>query len=131
MTKADRRPRRRPAAPRLPAEVTLATQAALDKKALDLIVLDLRKASSFTDFFVVCTGTTVRQVHAIADAVQEAMKKKGVKPALVEGYERGEWVLIDFFDFIVHVFTPATREYYGLERLWGDAERIEVSDART
>jgi ribosome-associated protein len=129
MTRADRRPRKRPAAPRLPAEVKLATQAALDKKALDAVVLDLRKASSFTDFFVVCTGTNVRQVQAIAGAVQEALKKKGVKPALVEGYERGEWVLIDFFDFIVHVFTPATREYYGLERLWGDAERIEVSDA--
>ena len=127
MSKAERRPRKRPAAPRLPAQVKLATQAALDKKAVDLVALDLRKASSFTDFFIVCTGLNVRQVHAIADAVQDALRKRGVRPALVEGYERGEWVLIDFFDFIVHVFTPSTREFYGLERLWADAERIEVS----
>jgi ribosome-associated protein len=65
-------------------------------------------------------------VQAIADAVQEALSKRGTRPALVEGYERGEWVLIDYFDFIVHVFLPATREFYGLERLWGDAERVEV-----
>jgi ribosome-associated protein len=126
MSKAERRPRKRPAAPRLPAQVKLATQAALDKKAVDLIVLDLRKASSFTDFFIICTGLNVRQVHAVADGVQEALRKQGVRPALVEGYARGEWILIDFFDFIVHVFTPATRDFYGLERLWGDAERIEV-----
>jgi ribosome-associated protein len=126
MSKAERRPRKRPAVPRLPAQLKLATQAALDKKAVDLVVLDLRKASSFTDFFVICTGQSVRQVHAIADGVRDALRKQGVRPALVEGYERGEWVLIDFFDFIVHVFTPATRDFYGLERLWGDAERIEV-----
>jgi ribosome-associated protein len=69
----------------------------------------------------------VRQVHAIADGVREALQKKGTRPALTEGYARGEWVLIDYFDFIVHVFTPSTREFYGLERLWGDAERVEVS----
>ena len=130
MSKAERRPRKRPATPRLPAELKLATQAALDKKAIDLIVLDLRKASSFTDFFAICTGMNARQVHAIADGVQEALRKKGVRPALVEGYERGDWVLIDFFDFIVHVFTPSTREFYALERLWGDAERIEIADPR-
>ena len=127
MSKAERRPRKRPAAPRLPAELKLAMQAALDKKALDVVVLDLRKASAFTDFFLVCTGANVRQVHAIADSVKEALQKKGARPALTEGYERGEWVLIDYFDFIVHVFTPSTREFYGLERLWGDAERVEVS----
>jgi hypothetical protein len=67
-----------------------------------------------------------RQVQAIADAVREALAKQGTKPSLVEGADRGEWILIDYFDFIVHVFTPATREFYGLERLWGDAERIEI-----
>jgi len=127
MSKAERRPRKRPAAPRLPADLKAAMQAALDKKALDVVVLDLRKASAFTDFFLVCTGTNVRQVHAIADSVREALLKKGSRPALTEGYERGEWVLIDYFDFIVHMFTPSTREFYGLERLWGDAERVEVS----
>jgi ribosome-associated protein len=124
--KAPKRPRSRkkPAAPRLSIELTAAVAAALDKKAADVIVLDLTKASAFTDFFVICTGANVRQVQAIADAVQEAI---GTRPALVEGYARGEWVLIDYFDFIVHVFQPATRQFYSLERLWGDAERVEVS----
>ncbi len=100
--------------------------AALEKKAVDLVVLDLRKASAFTDFFVICTGTNVRQVQAIADAVDAALRDQGLKPALTEGYERGHWVLIDYFDFIVHIFAPATREFYALERLWGDARRIEI-----
>ena len=127
MAKAERRPRKRtPAEPRLPAEITLAVAAALDKKAENVVVLDLRKGSAFTDFFVIATGTNIRQVQTIADAIDEALRKKGSRPALVEGYERGEWVLVDYFDFIVHVFLPATREFYGLERLWGDAERIEI-----
>lgn len=121
----DRRARK-PATPRLPAELKLAVAAAADKKAEDIVLLDLRKSSAFTDFFVICTGTNVRQVQAIADAVTGALRHKGVTPALIEGYERGQWVLIDFFDFIVHVFAPATREYYGLERLWGDAKRVEL-----
>jgi len=127
MAKAERRPRKSPPAPpRLPAEITLATTAALDKKVIDLVVLDLRKGSAFTDFFIIGTGANVRQVQAIADAIEESVGKKGVRPALVEGYSRGEWVLLDYFDFIVHVFLPATRDFYGLERLWGDAERVEV-----
>jgi ribosome-associated protein len=127
MAKTERRPRKSPPAPpRLPAEITLATTAALDKKVLDLVVLDLRKGSAFTDFFIIGTGANVRQVQAIADAIEEALRKKGVRPALVEGYSRGEWVLLDYFDFIVHVFLPATRDFYGLERLWGDAERVEI-----
>ena len=103
-----------------------AVAAAADKKALDLTVLDLRKGLAFTDYFVICTGANTRQVQAIAEAIQDALRKDGTKPALVEGVNRGEWVLIDYFDFVVHIFTPATREYYGLERLWGDAERIEI-----
>ena len=122
--KAPKRPaRKKPAARRLSSELTAAVAAALDKKAIDLVVLDLTKASAFTDFFVICTGANSRQVQAIADAVQDAV---GAKPALVEGKQNGEWVLLDYFDFIVHIFQPATREFYSLERLWGDAERVEV-----
>ena len=116
----------KPSTPRLPADVKLAVAAALDKRALDVVALDLRKASAFTDFFVICTGGNVRQVKAIADAVEEALRKKGLEPALTEGYGRGDWVLIDYFDFIVHIFSPQTREFYDLERLWGDARRIEI-----
>ena len=127
MKTSPKRTRKRPAKSGLSAEMTAGITAALDKKAEHTVVLDLTKASAFTDFFVICTGTNRRQVQAIADGVQEAIAKKGAKPALVEGYERGEWILIDYFDFIVHIFTPATRDFYALERLWGDAKRIEVS----
>jgi ribosome-associated protein len=127
MKKTPNRPRKRPATPRLSSDLTAGIAAALEKKALDVVVLDLRKASAFTDFFVICTGANIRQVQAIADAVQQALGRTGTKPALVEGYDRAEWILIDYFDVIFHVFTPATREFYALERLWGDAERIEVS----
>ena len=111
----------------LPDQVQVAMTAALDKKAAEPLVLDLRKASAFTDFFLICTGTSTRQVKAIADAVEDALRAQGVRPALVEGAERAEWILIDYFDFIIHIFTPATRSFYDLERLWGDAERIEIS----
>ena len=127
MKKTQKRNRRRPARPRLSSELTVGITAALDKKAENAIVLDLTKASAFTDFFVICTGANSRQVRAIADNIQQAIAVLGTRPALVEGYERGEWILIDYFDFIFHVFTPATREFYGLERLWGDAERVEVT----
>ena len=95
-----------------------------------MVVLDLRKAAGFTDFFIIASGTNSRQVRAIADAVMETLASEGVKPAHVEGYDRSEWILLDYFDFIVHVFAPETRVFYGLERLWGSAERIEVAAAR-
>jgi ribosome-associated protein len=109
-----------------PEQITRALRAAEDKKATDIVVLDLRKAAGFTDFFVVCSAGNPRQIRAIADAVMAALADEGVKPAHVEGYDRSEWVLLDYFDFIVHVFAPETRLFYGLERLWGNAERIEV-----
>jgi ribosome-associated protein len=115
---------------RLPSQIDRAVNAAEDKKALDLVVLDLRKASGFTDFFVIASGANARQVRAIADSVLEALAAEGVKPAHVEGYDRSEWILLDYFDFIVHVFAPETRMFYGLERLWGNAERIEVAAVR-
>ena len=112
--------------PRLPADVKLAVAAALDKQAIDLTVLDLRTASAFTDFFIVCTGNNTKQVQAIADGIETALREAGQKPALVEGYRRGEWILLDYFSFIVHAFLPAQRAFYALERLWGGAEPIEV-----
>jgi len=115
---------------RLPEQIDRAIAAAEDKKAVDLVVLDLRKAAGFTDFFVIASGTNARQVRAIADAVMESLAAEGAKPAHVEGYDRSEWILIDYFDFIVHVFAPETRVFYGLERLWGNAERIEVAAGR-
>ena len=114
--------------PRLPSQVAAAIDAARSKKAAEVTVLDLRKTGAFTDYFVVCTGANPRQAHAIADAVTQALKAAKVRPAHVEGYERGEWVLLDYFDFIVHVFSPNARQFYGLERLWGNATRIEIPD---
>jgi ribosome-associated protein len=117
--------KRRKAA-RLPKEVELAVRAAEDKQAADLVALDLRKAAGFTDYFVICSGQNQRQIRAIADAIVEALSARGTRPAHVEGYERSEWILIDYFDFIVHIFAPETRMFYGLERLWGNAERVEM-----
>lgn len=113
-------------AKKLPADVTLSVAAAHDKKALDVVLLDLRPGQAFTDFFLICTGASTRQVHAIADGIRVALGKEGLKPTIVEGETNGEWILMDYFDFIVHIFTPATREFYGLERLWGDAVRVEL-----
>jgi ribosome-associated protein len=116
---------------RVSAEISTAVLAALGRKAHDVVVLDLRDTPAFTDYFVVCSGQNVRQVQAIADSIEEALRGGKVRPSHVEGYERAEWVLMDFFTFIVHVFTPATRKFYSLERLWGDAERIVVADDST
>lgn len=124
----ERKPRRPARSKRFTADVARAVQAALDKKAQDVVVLDLRGTPAFTDFFVLCSGLNQRQVKAIADAVEDTLREASIRPAHVEGYDRAEWVLLDFFSFIVHVFTPQTREFYSLERLWGDAERIDVSD---
>ena len=121
---------KRKKAARLPAQVEHAIAAAEDKQAKDLVVLDLRAAAGFTDFFVICSGANARQTRAIADAVMEKLAAGGVKPAHLEGYDRSEWVLIDYFDFIVHIFVPETRVFYGLERLWGNADRIELPAAR-
>lgn len=109
-------------------EVRTAVAAALAKKAVDVVLLDLRNTPAFTDFFLLCSGHNQRQVKAIADGIEEALKAEKIRPAHVEGYERAEWILMDYFSFIVHVFSPQTREFYSLERLWGDAERIDISD---
>ena len=95
-----------------------------------MVVLDLRKAGGFTDYFVICTGTNPRQISAIADSVEDTLKREyGERPALVEGVEKSEWILLDYFNFVVHVFSRDCRAFYGLERLWGNAERHEFADA--
>ena len=123
------RAKRAPArAPRLPNQIAAAIEAAQGRKATEVIVLDLRKTVAFTDYFLICTGANARQVHAIADAVEEALKAKKIRPTHVEGYQRAEWILLDYFDFVVHVFSTHARQFYGLERLWGEASRIEIAD---
>jgi len=127
MTKSEPKTTKKKKSTKLPTQVDLAIAAAEDKQAVNVVVLDLRKTAGFTDFFVIASGTNTRQVRAIADAVMESLAAKGAKPAYVEGYDRSDWILLDYFDFIVHVFAPETRVFYGLERLWGNAERIEVA----
>jgi ribosome-associated protein len=128
MAKIERRKTAALGRKRLTADVARAARAALDKKATDVVVLDLRNTPAFTDHFILCSGQNARQVRAIADAIEEAMRAAKVRPSHIEGYDRAEWILMDFFTFIVHVFVPQTREFYSLERLWGDAQRLEVRD---
>lgn len=110
----------------LPKQIAAAIAAAEDKKATDILVLDLRKAGGFADYFLICTGSNSRQVRAIADGIDASLAAAGEKAFHVEGYQNSEWILLDYFDFIVHVFAPETRTFYALERLWGDAEPISV-----
>ena len=108
-------------------EVQLAVRCAADKKALDIRVLDLRQIASFTEYFVVASGANQRQVQAIADEITEQLKKQLTsRPSRIEGYNSGEWVLLDFGDFIVHVFDKDAREFYDLERLWRDAQKVDL-----
>ena len=113
---------------KVPGAVTAAARAALDKKAAEVVVLDLRKQSAFTDFFVVASATNQKQLLAIADAVQETMRDQGLRPKHIEGYPRQEWILLDYSGFVVHIFTPRTRSFYDLERLWGGAARVEMKE---
>ena len=106
--------------------VRIAARAASEKKATDLVVLDLRNAASFTEYFLICTGASTRQVQAVSNAVEEILLKSGKRPLHIEGYSSAEWILLDYGDFIVHVFGAASRRFYDLERLWRDAPRVEV-----
>ncbi|HEX7313181.1 MAG TPA: ribosome silencing factor [Pyrinomonadaceae bacterium] len=111
----------------LDQRLRVALHAASEKKAHDLVVLDLREVASFTDYFVIASGTNVRQVQAVADEVQEQLRKQlNVRPARVEGYNSAEWVLLDYGDFIFHVFEEKSRRFYDLERLWRDAARVPL-----
>jgi ribosome-associated protein len=110
-------------------QVSEAIRACLDKKAEEITILELEKGSgAFTDYFVVCSGTNPRQVQAIADEVELRLKGAGLRPTHIEGYRQAEWVLIDYVDFVVHIFSEKARKFYDLERLWKSARRMEPAE---
>ena len=111
----------------LDPELKLAIHCADEKKAVNLIALDLRDIASFTEFFVIASGTNQRQVQAIADEINEQLKKQlGRKPVRIEGYNGAEWVLLDYGDFVFHLFDKEARDFYDLERLWRDARKVDI-----
>lgn len=109
----------------------LCARAALDHKAIDLVILEVKKLSSFTDYFVICSGTSDRQVQAIAAHIEEKLRAQGLRPLGVEGMREAHWVLLDYGDVVVHVFLGPMREFYDLERLWFDAPRVELPPVKT
>jgi ribosome-associated protein len=113
----------------VPTAVARAAAAALERKAYDVVVLDLGGISSATDFFVLASGNSDVQVKAIAEHISEELRPDEGAPNHIEGLQSGRWVLMDYIDFVVHVFHPQAREFYQLENLWGDAPRWEVEDA--
>ena len=104
----------------------LALLAFEEKKALDIVALDISKVASFASFFLICSGDSSRQIQAIADEVEARLKKEGIRPNHIEGYRHAEWVLLDYVDLVVHIFSKKSRAYYDLERLWRDGSRIDV-----
>jgi ribosome-associated protein len=102
--------------------------AALEKKAQGMVILSVKEISAFADYFIICSGTSDRQVRAIAAAIQEKLKAEDILPLGIEGENAGQWILMDYADVIIHVFLAPVREFYGLERLWGDAPRMDVPD---
>jgi ribosome-associated protein len=112
----------------LPDEVRRAGELALERKAQDVVALDLRGISSATDVFLLASGTSDIQVRAVAEHIVDELKKEGARPDHVEGMEGGRWVLLDYIDFVVHVFHPQAREFYQLETLWGDAPSLTFED---
>jgi ribosome-associated protein len=112
----------------LPRPVDIAIEAARDKKAADIVVLDLVGLCSFTDRFLICTGGSRRQTQAVADSITQRLKDAGIRPSHVEGQAEGNWILIDYGDFVVHIFTPDTREFYDLERLWREGKKLDVAE---
>ena len=114
----------------LDPEVKLAIHCASEKKAFDMIALDLRSIASFTEFFIIASGSNQRQVQAIADEINEQLKKQlSTRAIRIEGYSTGEWVLLDYGDFVVHIFNSEAREFYDLARLWRDARRVELPES--
>ncbi len=111
---------------KLDARIESALRAASDKKAHDLVVIDLRPVATFTDFFLIASGTNARQVQAIADEVTERLKREGTRAERIEGYKTAEWVLVDYGDFICHIFEDKARRFYDLERLWREGVRVPL-----
>lgn len=110
-------------------QVSLAVGAVENKKGEDLTILEMGKHSgAFTDYFVVCTGTNPRQIQAISDEVEKRLSESGVRPNSVEGYNQAEWVLLDYVDFVVHIFSERARKFYDLERLWKSAAKLAPAD---
>jgi ribosome-associated protein len=109
-------------------QLSEAIEAALDKKAQDAVVLELGDICSFTDYFLICTGTSTRQNQSIADHIQETIKRLGVRALHVEGHTEGEWILMDYVDFVVHIFSARAREFYDLERLWRAGKRHDARE---
>jgi ribosome-associated protein len=110
----------------LDQRILMALRAAGEKKAISIVVLDLRAIASFTDYFVIASGTNERQVKAISDEVVETLKKAGSPVTRVEGYKTAEWILLDYGDFVMHVFDEKARKFYDLERLWRESKRVEL-----
>ena len=106
----------------------LCVNASLEKKANNIVVMNVRELSAFTDYFVICSGASDRQVQAIAAAIRENMKKKGLLPLGVEGENHGQWVLMDYDDVVVHIFYEPVREFYEIERLWSEAPTMKVGE---
>jgi len=104
----------------------IAVNAADDKKASDLVVLDISKITSFANYFLICTGDSSRQMQAIADEIEKRLKATGVRPSHVEGYQNSEWVLMDYMDLVIHIFSRNARVFYDLERLWRDARKVDA-----
>jgi ribosome-associated protein len=112
-------------------QVALAVAAAEEKKAENIAILELDKSSSgFTDYFVICTGSNPRQLQAISDEVDQKLSSIGQEPAHVEGYNQAEWILLDYVDFVVHIFSESARKFYDLERLWKSAKHISLADLK-
>ncbi len=105
-----------------------ALEAALDKKAADVVVLELDGVCSFSDCFIICSGTSARQNQAISDGVKERLRQSGHRASHIEGYSEGEWILMDYLDFVVHIFTERAREFYDLERLWRAGKRRNAEE---
>lgn len=110
----------------LDERILMALNAASDKKAINSVVLDLREIASFTDYFLITSGANERQVQAISDEIVETLKKAGTAAARIEGYKTAEWILLDYGDFVVHVFDERARNFYDLERLWRESQRVEL-----
>jgi ribosome-associated protein len=104
----------------------IAVKAADEKKASDIVALDISQIASFADCFLICTGDSSRQIQAIAEEVERKLKEIGIRPSHIEGYRNAEWVLMDYVDLVVHVFSKSARTFYDLERLWRDAQKLDV-----